>query len=213
MTEPHSITPYKPPSVQRLRELTSSTVEAAIHSPSDAAATIRRANQCLALYFQADDDAETRLAVRQAFARALDGLPTWAMLRAFDAWEKSSTRRPSPAEIVILAQRELAPFVAEIKRRQAPPPEPARQTPTAEEAARIMAQAGFTPGRIAAVRSAPMATTFSEAEDRGTTDRASRHWTETADPDGAQWAALRAARANNPLMRPRAGRDDERAAE
>lgn len=184
-----------------------SIVQEAIHSPSDDAETLKRTNVCLALYFQADEDADTKLGIRQAFVSALESFPAWAMHAAFDRWERTGARRPSPGEIAILASREVAPLYAEIKRRQAETE--ARQAPapnpvTAEAAARILHSAGFTPRRMDAIRSAPMAATFAEAESR--TDAPARpHWSETADPEGPEWAALRASRANNALIRKASG--------
>lgn len=163
---------------------------------------MRRANTCLALYYQADDDADTKLAIRQAFVRALDAFPAWAMHAAFDAWERTMQRRPSPGEIVILAERALAPLVRELNFRKPPEPEPPRATPSPEEAERIIAAAGFTPARMAAVKAAPMATTFSEAE-RHAAEPKQPHWSEVADPLGPEWAALRASRAKNALIHPK----------
>lgn len=164
---------------------------------------MKRANACLALYYQPEDDPDTKLAVRQAFVRALEHVPQWAMLRAFDAWDKSSNRRPTPAEIVILAERELIPFVAELKRRReaAQPQEPRREPPSPEAAAAILEAAGFTAKRMEAVRAAPMASTFAEAEAKAS-GQGNRHWSETADPDSPEWRALRAARAANALVKP-----------
>lgn len=55
------------------------------------------------MYFDPDNDQATKADVRAAFAMALNYVPEWAMHIAFDRWEKTGTRRPSPAEIVILA--------------------------------------------------------------------------------------------------------------
>lgn len=100
------------------------------------------------MYFDPDLNPQTIAAVRQAFVRALRHVPAWAMHRAFDTWEKSMTRRPSPAEIVILAEKELKPLTDELRRRDEvsetktlAPAERQRVTP--EAAARIMAEFGY----------------------------------------------------------------------
>ena len=74
------------------------------------------------------------------------------MHKAFDWWERSSTRRPSPAEIVILAERELKPLAEELGRRKADEAraeaerqDAAKQRVTPEQRERIMAEAGFRP--------------------------------------------------------------------
>jgi len=184
-----------------LREQSVSTIREAIHSPSDDGETLRRANVCLALFYDPDTDMETRRDMRSAFVKALHHVPAWAMHKAFDDWERTMQRRPSPGEIVILAERALKPLTAEIKQRTPQPEEPPRVTPSPEEASQILARAGFTPARIAAVQAAPMATSFAEAEEKHSQPR-KKHWAGTADPDGPEWEALRRSRAANALMFP-----------
>ncbi len=162
------------------------------------------ANTTLALYFDPDLDPETKAGIRQAFVVALCDRPLWAVTRAFDAWVRTMQRRPSPGEIGILADRELRPMTDELARRQRDQrerEEAERQRRDAvvskDAAAQIMARAGFTPGRMAAVARAPMSLTFAEAE-RISEAPPVQHWTETADPDGPEMAALRRARDANP---------------
>ena len=50
------------------------------------------------------------------------------------------------------------------------------------------------------VKAAPMATTFAAAEEAATAPKV-RHWTDTADPDGPEWAQLRASRAATAIGR------------
>ena len=145
--------------------------------------------------------------MRASFVGALRDKPLWAVIRAFEAWSRTMTRRPSPAEIVILADRELKPIADELRRRdeakrdeEAWKREEQRRVPTPEEANAITAAAGFTPARMDAIRKAPMALTFAEAEARQE-DTSARHWSDAADPDGPEWRALRAARAANPIIR------------
>ena len=135
------------------------------------------------------------------FAKALRQYPKWAVARGFDDWEKTGIRRPSPAEIGILASRALKEITDELAKRKAntaPPPEPRRTVDTAE-AERIMQRAGFTAKRMEAVRKSPMANTFADAEAIHDAPRVP-HWTETADPNGSDMAQLRAARDANPII-------------
>jgi hypothetical protein len=185
-----------------VKDQSTSLMTAAIRSLSDRGETLKRANSCLALYFDPDNDTATKVEMRQAFVRALDHLPEWAMHIAFDTWERTGTRRPSPAEIVILADRQLQPMRDELNRRkkaedeaqaEADAKRAARVTP--EVAARIMAEAGLTPDRIALVKRFPMARTVKEA--REVEDRIGgpeKHWSETAGADDPRWAMLRASR-------------------
>lgn len=62
-----------------------------------------------------------------------------------------------------------------------------------EAAAQIMESVGFTAKRMAAVKSAPMARTMDEAEERHATARVA-HWSETAAPDDPRWEMLRRSR-------------------
>lgn len=78
-----------------------------------------------------------------------------------------------------------------------PDPEPDRQPVSKERADEIMAKAGFTPKRMAALQAAPMASTFAEAETKADAPP-TPHWTQTASPE--QLAQLQAARDANPLV-------------
>lgn len=93
-------------------------LKTAIRSPSDPGATLKRTNTVLSLYFDPDNSPETKAAVRQEFVVALSGVPAWAMQKAFDAWVKTGQRRPTPGEILILAERELKPIADELARRK-----------------------------------------------------------------------------------------------
>lgn len=181
-------------------------IAAAIRSqPGEDAEILRRANICLANFFDPDLDPETKAGVRESFVRALREIPLWAVLRAFDTWERTMTRRPSPGDIHVLASRELKPMTDELDRRHRIEMAEAEERraraasyPTPDEASEILRRAGFTPQRIAAVQSEPMATSFAEAEQRSV--QREPHWTERAAPDDPRMEALRAARASNPLM-------------
>ncbi len=90
----------------------------------------------MALYYDPDLDPETRAAIREEFVRALASFPVWAVHKAFDAWTKSSTRRPTPGEIVILVNREMKPMVDELAAR------------TRDEIARKEYREALTPAEI-----------------------------------------------------------------
>ena len=49
---------------------------------------------------------------------ALRDLPAWAVENAFNDWMRAHPRCPSPAEIVILAERALQPIKDEIAHRK-----------------------------------------------------------------------------------------------
>jgi hypothetical protein len=77
--------------------------------------------------------------------------------------------------------------------------EPDRVSP--EVAARILEQAGWDGSMAALLRRFPMARSREEAQKLEARAAAQvRHWSETADPDGPEWRALRAARDANPLV-------------
>jgi hypothetical protein len=175
---------------------------------------MKRAHICMSLFFQPDEGDDIKMAIRQAFAKALSPYPEWAMHKAFDQWEKSSARRPTPAEIVIQAAREIKVLTDELRYREraseahrVPAPECAPMDAT--RADEILKMAGFTPKLIEAIRAEPMSITFAEAEERASTPLAP-HWSEVAKPDAPEWSVLRASRAKNALMNPRPeGEDDE----
>lgn len=151
------------------RELPTSTILTAIHSreSGDAAKILTRAHTCLSLYFDPDIEPETKAGMRESFVRALEAFPLWAVMKAFDAWERQHKRRPSPGEIATLARAEIEPFTRELERRkrlQAESRPQERPVVDKDRANAILEAAGFTPKRMAAIRSAPMAGSIAEAE-------------------------------------------------
>lgn len=142
-------------------------------------------------------DAATKAAALEAFIRALSHLPTWAVLRAFDAWDRSGTRRPTPAEIVMLAEREIKPITDELGKRQrlAAPAEPDRKPVDRAAAAEIMARAGFTARRMEALRASPMSASMEEAERAVSGLQGSQHWSDGLTDDDPRMVALKNARA------------------
>ena len=128
------------------------------------------------------------------------------MNAAFDRWEKTQQRRPSPGEIVILAERELKPMLDELDRRQrlyeaaeAERLDRDARRVSPQAAADIMARAGFTPRRIEAVRANPMAGSLDGAVEAA---KPGAHWSETAPPDDPRWEVLRRSREASRMMPP-----------
>lgn len=201
MTLPISISPTENTSVASLRERLTADLIQAIHSKGDEAYVLDRTRICLKAFYEPGMLDQDRAALLDEFARALRNVPRWAVAKGFDVWMRSRSRRPSPGEIYTEAMKAIRELTDELdyrKRMQAPD-----ETPTprvdAETAARILEQAGFTPKRMETVRKAPMARTMDEAVARVETPRPP-HWSETADPDGPEMRALRAARDANPII-------------
>lgn len=132
------------------------------------------------------------------FRVALRDLPVWAVKRAFLEWKRTNPRRPSPAEVRILAQRALTPITDEIERRKRAAAEAAatRRPPVSKARAdAIMAEAGFDPERTSLVRRFPQAATIQEAEEKRDAPPAARHWTDSATPE--QMEVMRKSRDEN----------------
>ena len=176
-------------------------LKAAISAPGDESYVLERTRVCLKAFFDPGMSDQDRASLLDEFARALRNVPRWAVARGFDAWMRTRTRRPSPAEINIEAQKAIREFTDELahRRRMEAPDEPPRQRADQEAAERIMMQAGFTPKRLDAVRQAPMARTMDEAVARSEAPPR-LHWSETADPDGPEMRALRRARDENRIV-------------
>ncbi len=189
-----------------VRERSTADLTQAIHSPGDEAYVLNRTRVVLSAFFQADMDHQQRADLIDEFGRALRELPRWAVVRGFDAWMRTGTHRPTPANIVILAQRELEVLTDEVARRARleKDAEEAQawnrlQRCSAESAERALQAAGFTPRRIDALEAHPMASTFAEAEAL-LNKPAEPHWTERAPADSPALAQLRASRDANRLV-------------
>jgi len=134
----------------------------------------------------------------------LDVLSSVAVWEFKDAWaeyqrsgprsERGALHKPDAGAIraLVMGKRKAA---YEQKRLAAPPPpaEPERPRVDAHAAEQILARAGFTPQRFAAVRAAPMARTLDEAMTRAAEPPAP-HWSEGLPEDHPQMVALREAR-------------------
>ncbi len=170
----------------------------AIHSPGDEEGVLNRTRPVLKLYYDPQMSDEDRAAMLDEFGRALRDVPFWAVSQAFDRWVKSRGRRPSPGEIMELANSELSRYSTELENRRqraemaAQKPKnklaPEDQRVKAEAAQSILVEAGFDLKRAARLSLNRMATTHDEREQ----DKPARplHWTKTADPDGPEMKAL-----------------------
>lgn len=165
---------------------------------------LQRANTIYNIGYVPDMSAEERLQVLDEYRRALRIYPLWVIEQAFDAAAREIPRRPTPGELSILADRAKRPIVDEIARRrketdrqEAERAERAAARVSAEDSTRMCHAAGFTPKRMEAVRAAPMASSFAEAEAKAF-EPPRPHWTETASPEAL--AQLQAERDANPLV-------------
>jgi hypothetical protein len=184
-----------------------STIQTAILSPFDHGAALKRVNAVLANYYDPDFDAETKALSKAEFLTALKSFPDWAVQQAFDAWVKTGTRRPSPAEIVILVNRALKPLADELARRAKErteraeyEAEKARAPRCKEMAERIMQANGFTVKRLNDIKKRPMAKTWAEVDAASDPQAAPPHWSAGKADQCPEMVALRKARAENPLM-------------
>jgi len=117
-------------------------------------------------------------------------------------------RRPSPGEIVILAERELKPIGDELARRDRMEREVREAAQVVERtpeerrrAAEILAKAGFNLSLSQAIARRPMASSRDEALQAAAEDSQRRpHWSEIEPEDSPAWRQLRESRANNPLI-------------
>lgn len=192
--------------VASVREKSTEDLTRAIHSPHDEGYTLDRTRVMLKLYYDPDMDAADRASMIDSYARALRFQPRWAVAQAFDEWERTGKRRPSPGELVWLATEAVDRLRKEVqyRDRMAALPRPYKPTPMCEaEKARtneILSRAGFTPKRFEAVRAKPMAVSRDELEAAETAPRRA-HWSELVAPDSPEIEALRKARDANPLIR------------
>jgi len=98
-------------------------------------------------YWREDDPVEMSAAIARDWADVLEGLPQEYIQRAAIKFQQTSgNRKPTPAAIYALA-RELMPAPAIVPRVQHDP-EIERPRVTADQAAEIMAAAGFRPKKF-----------------------------------------------------------------
>jgi len=176
----------------------------AIHSPGDEAYALERTRICLKLYYDPDMNDADRAMMIDSYGKALGSFPKWAVAQAFDEWERTGTRRPSPADLRILVGRKMQPMRDEVDNRakQELERQESEHVRTDDERAsglRSMERAGFTPKRMDAIRKKRMASSEAElyAEDR---PDAPKHWSETVAADSPEMVALRRARSENQII-------------
>ena len=95
-----------------------SALTQAIHSAGDDAYTLDRTRTCLKLYYDPDMSAADRADMMDSYRKALSSRPKWAVAKAFDEWERTGTRRPSPADLDKLAGKAMQVLTDEIARRK-----------------------------------------------------------------------------------------------
>lgn len=176
-----------------LRARSDADLTQAIHSPGDEAFILDRARVCLKLFYDPEMDMQDRAEMLDSYARALRAWPRWAVAKAFDEWERTRNRRPSPGDLGILAANAVKELTDELARRHPKQPEaPPVERVSPEAAAAILAAAGFTPRRMEAVRQSPMALSLETAHQRAEVTR--KHWSDDAAPDDPMWRELLKAR-------------------
>mgnify|MGYP003637906053 CR=1 FL=1 len=209
---PISTAPMTNTSVASLREKSTPDLIQAIRSPGDDAYILKRLRACLSAFYEPEMDPKTRAAMMDEYPRALGDLPRWAVSTAFDAWMRQHNRRPSPAEIRILAENSIKNITGELARRglrpdgSAPKTEgnslsdltPEQMAARRAQADAILAECNFGPERrkrIARHRTASSDAEMDEIEARRETLNSNPTRPAEGDP------ALDALRRANPAIR------------
>lgn len=215
MAQLPSTTPSAKPSMpygpgRSVSRMTDSDLLAAVQPEQDKrevdALILTKANLVLSLGYDPGWDDRRRAEVLDAFRTTLRDLPLWALDHAFQTWIRTRPRRPTPAEIRILAYEAMEPIGREIasrKRAASPAPwEPKRDRVTAEAAERIRQELGFTDARTDLVKRFPLARSMEEVSETASGEhRSSPHWSETVAPDSREAEELQRARDANPLVK------------
>lgn len=155
-------------------------------------------------------DPKERAEMLNLYAKALAGLPRWAVSQAYDQWERTESRKPTPADIVKLAEERMRPVREELEYRrkidrekQEAKSEHFRPRVDPEAMQRILDAAGMTKERIEMVRRFPMARSMEEAEKLDEPEAGkSRHWSDGLPDDHPEMIALRKARAASLVIPP-----------
>lgn len=188
----------------------------ALSVPADPAWLMARVAALLAPYYAGNVPEGVRKIEASDWMASLRDLPAWSIDKACRWWKgvDNPQRAKKPVEgdiraqaerafgIVLFGERKVYEFDNPVAKPAEPEPEPL--TPEQIEARRIcaagiLAGAGFTAGRNAAVRAAPMSRTVEDAMHQQANPVA-RHWSDTAADDSAEWQQLRASRAANALI-------------
>lgn len=155
-------------------------------------------------------DPQERAEMLNLYVKALGGLPRWAVSQAYDQWERTESRKPTPADIVKLAEARMRPMREELehrrkseRERQEAQSEHVRPRVDPEVAQRILDEAGMTKDRIGLVRKFPMAGSMEEVDKMdGPEDGALRDWSHGLPDDDPKMVALRKARAESMVIPP-----------
>ena len=165
---------------------------------------IERTNAIYNIGFVSPMSPQERAQVIDEYRRVLRVFPLWVIEQAFDNASREFQRRPTPGELVVLADRAKRPIADEIARRRkqleksdAAHGDQVTDRIGAEDAERLCQAAGFTPKRIDELRRAPMAVSFAEAEVKAYAP-SKPDWTQSASQ--AQLDQLRSERDANPLV-------------
>lgn len=191
-----------------LRDRSTFDLTKAIRSPTEESKVAEkqtlireRARIAMKLGYQPEETHEERALFIEEYVKALEDYPKWACEAAFEKWMRTSARRPSPSEIVLLASRALEPLTRELAQRERArnaAPAQRRTDMSHEDAARISAQAGYTPRRFEAVKNRRMV--HAEDLEGDVQEETQPHWSEGLDEEDPRMERLRRARADNPLM-------------
>ena len=140
----------------------------------------------MATFYEPDHDPNTKAAVLEEFARALNTIPAWAVSRGFDSWVANMNRRPSPAEIKMRAIKEVTRLREELETRRPKESPQVRAEPSDEQKQRIKAL-------VKSYRD-------SVAEKLNIAPKEPKpHWSKTAAPDDPRWEDLKRARAEQAI--------------
>jgi hypothetical protein len=164
---------------------------------------IERTNAIFNIGFVQEMSAQERAQVIDEYRRALRHNRLWVIEKAFDNAAREIPRRPTHAELVIIADRVKRPIADEIARRkriEAENQEAAsftrRNRVSPEAAARIMAEYGMTAERLAAVHMRPMSSDI-DADMQAEASVPLRDWTEGLDDQDPRLVLLRKSRAES----------------
>jgi len=154
----------------------------------------------LSHYYRPDDDPDILRAQAADWYVVLKGFPVYAINGAcVDYLSSEPRRKPAPGAIVELCRRLMPrPRLGQEDDDRLALPKPERTADEKARASELLNRIGFSPKRIDAVRSRPMARSDAELYDENKEHLP--HWTEIVAPDSAEMGQLRAARAANPLM-------------
>ena len=185
--------------VEDLRDV-SAKIEAAMHPAEAQRIEGWLAELSVIVAKRRDDEFSENLRI-EAYAARLKGFPadvvraalldhTW---RFWPSWAELSDVCDALAQTRIRMLSIVSTAIRSADQPQPEQPADIDRSAMKEAAAEIMESAGFNAKRLNAVRSAPMARTMGEAEQRMEAARVP-HWSETAAPDDPRWEILRKSR-------------------